>query len=669
MQPAALSKLIRRLRAPTVALLVLAAALACLTFFAPVSNTGSDPRYSLLTSQAILQYGTIRLDAYRDTGRLPENDARLVLIDGHTYYYSALGTPLLALPMVWVANRLGLDMANGDDEAQAQRPLAALLCALTLILAAAVARCYVAPWPALVIAAILVFGTTLTSALGTALWNINFTVVLLLLCLLLLARYDVGDTLTPHPWLLGTLLFVAYLCRPTTLLLVVLVWLYLLARSRRASTQVTARAVAAFVIPLALFALYSSDEYGLPLPPYYLPEQHGMSSAHFLNGVPGGGEGRSLLVVLYGLLLSPSRGLFVYSPMLLVALLAAPLALLQRGRRLITLLALAWIGAHIALLLRHNIWWGGHGYGPRLSTDVIPAFILLAPVTWAALAEKHMAALRALTAAAFVLTGAFAIALHSYVGLYNLQTLYWNGGIMPPELAPPQVFEWRYPQFAASERSNCARNAEYMEGLLRSGRADLLAYAPGDDIDANDAEDYRPVALDPLWQTHVLRFPWQQAAPPENAPALSEEGRLYLPLAANRTRASGPLMLSALFVGWSSLRGETVTSLCENASILIGPLPQDALRDPAQLTLELATPTAQEVEARVNGEAIARFRLEPNPDGAMEQVQLPFDATLLSTNSVNRITLGLLRGPQAAFTQGVRLRSMMIDAGGTETPE
>jgi hypothetical protein len=77
-----------------------------------------------------------------------------------------------------------------------------------------------------------------------------------------------------------------------------------------------------------------------------------------------------------GLLLSPNRGLFVYTP---AAALAIPGVLSWRSHRA------AWIpylaaGILLYLLLYSSFvgWWGGHTYGPRFLIDVLPAVALCA---------------------------------------------------------------------------------------------------------------------------------------------------------------------------------------------------------------------------------------------------------------------------------------------------
>lgn len=86
------------------------------------------------------------------------------------------------------------------------------------------------------------------------------------------------------------------------------------------------------------------------------------------------------LVGLYGLLLSPSRGLFIYEPYMLFAVVAA--AMLKPERDLIEqrLLSLAYAWAATAILYATYVeWWGGRVFGPRFLDDLAPVlFVLLA---------------------------------------------------------------------------------------------------------------------------------------------------------------------------------------------------------------------------------------------------------------------------------------------------
>jgi hypothetical protein len=74
-----------------------------------------------------------------------------------------------------------------------------------------------------------------------------------------------------------------------------------------------------------------------------------------------------------GLLFSPGRGLFFYSPVLLLVFLTRSSSLPRR----VWLIAVLFPIAHILLYSKWPMWWGGHCFGPRLLTDITPCLVLL----------------------------------------------------------------------------------------------------------------------------------------------------------------------------------------------------------------------------------------------------------------------------------------------------
>jgi hypothetical protein len=81
---------------------------------------------------------------------------------------------------------------------------------------------------------------------------------------------------------------------------------------------------------------------------------------------------------LEGVLFSPGRSPFVYSPILLLAIPGA--WLLSRKERILTLLCLMIIAAYIFTVARVFNWAGGTSWGSRLLTPTVPLFgVLLAP--------------------------------------------------------------------------------------------------------------------------------------------------------------------------------------------------------------------------------------------------------------------------------------------------
>src|SRR5262249_10724619 len=113
-----------------------------------------------------------------------------------------------------------------------------------------------------------------------------------------------------------------------------------------------------WMLPVAApFLLFTLTVYHSALPPYY--------------GADKIGRVGSFLEALAGTLVTPSRGLFVYSPIFLFSIYGAWLALGRRGPRLAWALAAIVVG-HWLALASFPIWWGGHSFGYRLFSDMVP---------------------------------------------------------------------------------------------------------------------------------------------------------------------------------------------------------------------------------------------------------------------------------------------------------
>jgi hypothetical protein len=79
---------------------------------------------------------------------------------------------------------------------------------------------------------------------------------------------------------------------------------------------------------------------------------------------------------LSGVLLSPSRGLFIYSPVFLFSLVGSVYAWRGIGDVLLRYLS---VGVLLTILLysKWAMWWGGTSYGPRLLADLSPPLMVL----------------------------------------------------------------------------------------------------------------------------------------------------------------------------------------------------------------------------------------------------------------------------------------------------
>jgi hypothetical protein len=136
-----------------------------------------------------------------------------------------------------------------------------------------------------------------------------------------------------------------------------------------------------------------------------------------------------------GTLLSPSRGLFVFSPWTLLALVALPAA----GVRTLPVL-LRWLlpalAVYALLLSTYSCWWAGWSFGPRFWTDTLPLFVALFALvlTWAWRRMRWFVGLAALA----VLV---AIGIHG-LGAFRYPSS-WNASPRNVDLYHERLWDWR----------------------------------------------------------------------------------------------------------------------------------------------------------------------------------------------------------------------------------
>ena len=218
-------------------------------------------------------------------------------------------------------------------------------------------------------ALVYAFGTTAMSVAARGMWQHGPSLLFLTLGLWLLtssSRLAVA--------LAGLPLGFAVFNRPVNLLIIAPLALYVLLRHRRAFLPFCAAAA----VPAILLAWYSLHYWGTvtALGQYSAGEWF---IGHFGPGVAG-------------LLFSPSRGLFVFTPLFVFSAIAM-IALVRHPSREPLLAALA-VGvlATILLYAKWWAWWGGNSFGYRLLTEIVPPLIVFLASGW----ERFFSARRVL---------------------------------------------------------------------------------------------------------------------------------------------------------------------------------------------------------------------------------------------------------------------------------
>jgi hypothetical protein len=127
----------------------------------------------------------------------------------------------------------------------------------------------------------------------------------------------------------------------------------------------------------------------------------------------------ALLPGLAGILFSPNRGLFVFSPFFLFSVVGAVIVWKKGGPDKILYRYLTGaIGLFIILVSKWQMWWGGHSYGYRLLVDLTPLLMVLSVPAYRRLKTRRWA--RVL----FILTAAVSCLIQLLGALYYED--YWN---------------------------------------------------------------------------------------------------------------------------------------------------------------------------------------------------------------------------------------------------
>ena len=156
-----------------------------------------------------------------------------------------------------------------------------------------------------------------------------------------------------------------------------------------------------------------------------------------LHAVSGTWSG-SFIDGLLGTLLSPNRGLLVFSPWIVVGLatLAVPAVRRRLGEHSLICVLMASLIPYLIILSKYSVWWGGHCFGPRYWTDVIPLFAIVF-----AFGLEWMMERRRMLLVVSAITVVFSIAVQS-IGAFCYPST-WNFEPRNVDLHHERLWDWR----------------------------------------------------------------------------------------------------------------------------------------------------------------------------------------------------------------------------------
>ncbi len=401
--------------------------LTCSIYILSHNRQIADSKYSMLVSESLLHHGTFTLDRYRFEDFGKQNAGgwggiyQLEPVDGHIYYYLPPGSSILSIPWVAVMNALGVSASTSDGaynlrgERIIQASLAAILMAAFVCLVFFTSRLLLPmSWSAL-IAFSVALGTQVLSTASRGLWSDTWGILLVGFVVYLLLAHECGRlavmAVTAYIFFFYRSLFVRYI-------VVGLAW-------------------------LAAFVVYSCYHFGHALPGYFLASRLDFSS---------------FWIALAGNLISPSRGLLIFVPVIIFVLYLLVRYANELPSRRLAILSLAIIVAHLIVVSGFAQWWAGHCFGPRFTTGLVPWFALLgilairARLAWHENHEIKRRSVRWNTEIAFGATLLLISVGINARGAMNGATAVWNQKPVNVDEHPERIWDWKHPQFLATRR-------------------------------------------------------------------------------------------------------------------------------------------------------------------------------------------------------------------------
>jgi len=280
-----------------------------------------------------------------------------------------IGAGLTALPVFAVLKAVYPGYANNPSLLWRAGKLVASLCVAASVVLVFLTACYfLAPWSAVLVALAYGLGTCVWSDISQTLWQQSPNVLFLALGAWALVRNEQTREFS-SAWS-GAALGMAVLCRPTSALAVIAVAAYLAIVRRRELPGFVLGGMPFAAIWLGYNLYYFGDL-------LYLGQAatSGKLLALEVTGSPDLWQ-TPFWEGAVGVLFSPARGIFIYSPFLLFTLPFAYMLFKDGRYRILAPFFVAAL-AMIIMTFKWYSWWGGWTFGYRLSVDAMPLLALM----------------------------------------------------------------------------------------------------------------------------------------------------------------------------------------------------------------------------------------------------------------------------------------------------
>lgn len=383
-----------------------------------------DTKWAIPTAMSFIRGHAGDVSEYVGTSGLEA----ITTIGERRYNFFPVGTPLLSVPAVAVVNLFDPSLhgrVKNFETTGLEKVIASIFGALTAVVFFWVIYSRFANVPIAVVSVlVLMFCTSMWSTATRALWSQGPFVLTITIAMLLLLRARSRPALAQY---VSLPLAMAFVIRPSAAAPIAAFSLYVLLAYRAYFIKYLAWA-ALIALPFIAFNLFS---FGSLFPPY---DFH----VHIVHNVPN-------WWALAAQLISPNRGLFIFSPVLLFSLSGFVLALRERDDLGLHLAFAAAVILHLLIISYHAAWWAGWSFGPRFMIDTLPYMVYFFAFNLHAIVPIDNA--RKATAAAAIGLLALISALIHAGGAYSAAPDNWNALPADIDRSPDRVWDWTDLQF------------------------------------------------------------------------------------------------------------------------------------------------------------------------------------------------------------------------------
>jgi hypothetical protein len=309
-----------------------------------------------LAPMSLLSRGNLYLDQYRKYISNNYQDPYFVAeVNGHLVARTTVVSGVMALPLMGAGMGTGW-IARTDNVFDVAKLSAGIMAALAVLAFFFAARELTDTATSVLVTAAFAFGSSIWGTASQALWQHTPSILFLSIAMGFMARgvRRGANALVPA----GLFLSLATISRPPDLAIALCCTLFVLFHARAALIPFILSALP----PLVLALVYNAAVNGGPLVFGY---QDGVQNYFSIPSWE----------MYQGLLFSPSRGLFIFSPFLVLAPVGLWIGWRREHRPLYVYLGVAFL-----LYLTIMAAWGslgGWAYGARMLTDVLPILCLL----------------------------------------------------------------------------------------------------------------------------------------------------------------------------------------------------------------------------------------------------------------------------------------------------